>query len=102
MGEEQDLNPEISGVFFESKVLKIDQSCLTENGMEYVFSFLNFDQLIANNPIYIQRIPYTANCYRNLETVFSFNLFVNIEIFSVRFLLPMFCVTMYINHTFSR
>ncbi|XP_046853983.1 probable ubiquitin carboxyl-terminal hydrolase FAF-X [Xenia sp. Carnegie-2017] len=34
MGDEQDLNPEISGVFFESKVLKIDQSCLTENGME--------------------------------------------------------------------
>ncbi|CAB4035298.1 probable ubiquitin carboxyl-terminal hydrolase FAF-X, partial [Paramuricea clavata] len=34
MGEEQDLNPEISGMFFESKVLKIDQSCLTENGME--------------------------------------------------------------------
>ena len=37
MGEEQDLNPEISGKFFESKVLNIDQSCLTENGMEYVF-----------------------------------------------------------------
>ena len=42
MGEEQDLNPEISGAFFESKVLKIDQSCLTENGMEYVFLFFKF------------------------------------------------------------
>ena len=40
MGEEQDLNPEISGMFFESKVLKIDQSCLTENGMEYVYMFI--------------------------------------------------------------
>lgn len=39
MGEEQDLNPEISGEFFENKVLSIDQSCLTENGMEYVYNF---------------------------------------------------------------
>lgn len=47
MGEEQDLNPEISGKFFESKVLNIDQSCLTENGMEYVYVhilFLNFEE----------------------------------------------------------
>ena len=40
MGEEQDLNPEISGKFFESKVLNIDQSCLTENGMEYVNAYM--------------------------------------------------------------
>lgn len=48
MGEEQDLNPEISGKFFESKVLNIDQSCLTENGMEYVFRNLLILRILEN------------------------------------------------------
>lgn len=34
MGEEQDLDPEISRLFFEGHVLHLEQTCLTENGME--------------------------------------------------------------------
>ena len=34
MGEEQDLDPEITKKFFESNVLQFDASLLTENGMK--------------------------------------------------------------------
>ena len=36
MGEEQDLDPEITREFFENQILHFDPSLLTENGMTYV------------------------------------------------------------------
>ena len=36
MGDEPDLDPEISRSFFEGNVLKLDPSLLTENGIRLV------------------------------------------------------------------
>ena len=36
MGDEPDLDPEISRSFFEGNVLKLDPSLLTENGIRFV------------------------------------------------------------------
>lgn len=36
MGDEPDLDPEISRTFFEGNVLKLDPSLLTENGIRFV------------------------------------------------------------------
>ena len=36
MGEEPDLDPEISRSFFEGNVLNLDPSLLTENGIRFV------------------------------------------------------------------
>lgn len=36
MGEEPDLDPEITKDFFEQNILQLDPSLLTENGMKWV------------------------------------------------------------------
>lgn len=36
MGDEPDLDPEISRTFFEGNILKLDPSLLTENGIRFV------------------------------------------------------------------
>ena len=36
MGEEQDLDPDITKDFFESQILQFDPALLTENGMGYI------------------------------------------------------------------
>ena len=36
MGDEPDLDPEISRSFFEGNILKLDPSLLTENGIRFV------------------------------------------------------------------
>lgn len=38
MGDEPDLDPEISRSFFEGNVLKLDPSLLTENGIRLVIN----------------------------------------------------------------
>lgn len=42
MGDEPDLDPEISRSFFEGNVLKLDPSLLTENGIRLVSETINF------------------------------------------------------------
>lgn len=42
MGDEPDLDPEISRSFFEGNVLKLDPSLLTENGIRLVIQLINF------------------------------------------------------------
>jgi len=39
MGDDPDLDPEITKQFFENNVLKIDPSSLNECGLGYVFCF---------------------------------------------------------------
>ena len=41
MGEEPDLDPDITRDFFERNILQLDPSLLTENGMKYVTHFKN-------------------------------------------------------------
>ncbi len=36
MGEEPDLDPDITKEFFENNILQLDPSLLTENGMKWV------------------------------------------------------------------
>lgn len=40
MGDEPDLDPEISRSFFEGNVLKLDPSLLTENGIRLVIQLI--------------------------------------------------------------
>lgn len=42
MGDEPDLDPEISRSFFEGNVLKLDPSLLTENGIRLVKQLIFF------------------------------------------------------------
>jgi hypothetical protein len=50
-------------MFFESKVLKIDQSCLTENGMEYVYMTVWFTMTQKLKELLnLNKSPYILRC----------------------------------------
>ena len=75
MGEEPDLDPDITRDFFERNILQLDASLLTENGIKSVPSsafflfFLYYSRLFAVVCHTMVRQPENAKCTRRCKCI---------------------------------